>query len=1499
MDRDNPWPGLAPFTEEQSGMFYGRDQEIRDLTRRTERNALTVLFGQSGLGKSSLLQAGVFPRLRADGYWPIYIRLDHGPGAPPPAEQIKLLVHADTARAGSWTKPGSAKPSESLWEFFHHRDDRLVTSSGRVIVPVLVFDQFEELFTLGAGSGSERARAVAFMSELAELVENRPSEPLVARLEESSAEMEAFDFSRTDYRVVITLREDYLPHLESLKTAMPALMENRMRLARMTGMQALEAVVKPGGALVTEEVARAIVEFVAGARGGSVERLAELDVEPPLLSVICRELNERRRALGHGQITADLVSGNRREILTDFYERSVTDLPGEMRMFVEDHLLTKSGFRDNFALETALEFSGVTRPLIDTLVARRLLRIEDRMGLQRVELTHDVLAEVIRASRDARQQRIALEEARKHEERVLAAAARNTRRQRWVIAALGMAVIGLSIGAFFGIRAQLLVKKRASQSDSFIASKLLGEGKTGDALAYLVRAARRDPQNAVLAPRILSELAHHSFLLPEGAPLALPSPALGFGPRYSADGKRIFVQGEDGVIRVIDTATWQVAREFSFGQKVVPYNWSLASKNDGVLAVGLEDGSILVCDTGTGQPLSPPIRPKDSQLTERLKPILSPDGRWVAAANNSTCWLWDAGTGEQRAVFQGYGTNRGLFVFSPDSRIIATGQGSYGNRPMLWTVPDGTRLGVPSIRPGGAYNTNGGTMPDMAFSADGLSLAVVYGSGGAEVFDVATRASKGAALPATLVSGSSLFFTPDGKRLVVAGDRAVYVIDWATGTRVFPPLAHGGQVYEAALSRDGAVLLTNCADGLARLWDMKTGRLLAEPTLQQPQYAPAIQSPESSEVILFASDGPAYRLRAAGEAQSLALPSPYSLSRATFLRDPPNRVLRLVGSRAMAIEVATGHEATGGFAYPVNLGVTLNIRTLLTRDHQTVIVREGGGQGADIATGRGWSVWRRDTNGKVVQSMTLEGVPQNPNLAIGSKGDLVAVSGPAMPGQAVGIWSLETGRKLAEIKRDLGILAGATFSADERSIGFVTADNAVHVADYPGDKDRFVLRGSDRTRITSWIFSPDGTRIVTADSSGGVQFWRAADGVLLRKEQRHRDLASVEGFSPDGRLLVSHSVDGTAQVWDVASGLPTGGLLAHQGELVLAIFNPSGTGLATLTRRGDLRFWDVASGQPLSEPLRHEGSQNFSGSGVKNFAFEPRGRFLMSWGNNPEIYRVWPVPPDGGGAPAPPWLLRLATICASKRLTEDGEFVSAADEVARIDEVRRELSALPNDAPFVEWGRWFLAESATRSIAPGFTIMAGEARKIAEEMAAIEPLQALTLRSNQLRRQKKWAEAEAVDRQALEFVRARDGQESKAVSDQMIRLAQTLVLGGKFVEAETLARACLAMRLKYYNADDSPMPDARGTLAESLLGQKRYSEAEPLFVSTYDESKALIASGAMDVARVTTTAQSLAQLYGATNQPEKAAEWTRKAAETATAPAAPGPNAPPPPTPNP
>src|SRR5271168_2365333 len=100
VDADNPWPGLVAFTEELQEFFYGRVEEADELFRRVGRKNLTVLFGQSGLGKSSLLQAGLFPRLRAEGYLPVAIRLDHAATAPPLSEQVITAVTRAILDAG-------------------------------------------------------------------------------------------------------------------------------------------------------------------------------------------------------------------------------------------------------------------------------------------------------------------------------------------------------------------------------------------------------------------------------------------------------------------------------------------------------------------------------------------------------------------------------------------------------------------------------------------------------------------------------------------------------------------------------------------------------------------------------------------------------------------------------------------------------------------------------------------------------------------------------------------------------------------------------------------------------------------------------------------------------------------------------------------------------------------------------------------------------------------------------------------------------------------------------------------------------------------------------------------------------------------------------------------------------------------------------------------------------------------------------------------------------
>jgi WD40 repeat protein len=1315
IDRENPWPGLASFTEDARGFFFGREKETDELLRLVRRQTLTVLFGQSGLGKSSLLQAGVFPLLREADFLPLYLRLDHGfdvARASRPcsdhgqdahatlADQVKAALVAAFAREKA--DAPAPRADETLWEYFHRKDIDIWSAKNRLLTPVLAFDQFEEIFTLGRADETARARSRAFLIELACLVENRAPPAVQEKLNHGELDPARFNHDKPSCQVILSLREDFLPDLEGLKQEMPALIHNRLRLKKLSGTQALEIVTKPAPQLIAEGVAEKIVEFVAGARGGSAERLAELDVEPPLLSVICRELNDRRRTLGQAQITADLVSGNRREILTDFYERSVADLPAPMRMFIEDHLLTKSGFRDNLALETALEFSGVTRPLIDTLVARRLLRLEARLGVQRVELTHDVLADVVRASRDTRQQRQALDDAREKERLALATAARAARRQRWIIAGLATAVAGLCIGAFFGIRAQRNATHQAGRADFTLGSRLLDEGKLADGLAYLVSAGRKDPANPLIAPRILTSLTAHNFTLPVGSPLTLPSAGLGAG--YSADGRWIFVQTTDDVLRMIDAKEWKLDREIKFDQKIRRFGVRAPEKNSEIFAVALADNTLLICDTATGRPRVPPIVPPD-RIHGRVPVFgLSPDGRWLAATGRTHAWVWDTSSGELRATLPNDHSAWHEITFSPDSRRIVTTHGKAVTQ--MWSVPDGTPVAKPIENDPARYGVS------TRFSGDGRRLLMMNETGA-----VICDADTGTLLRPLLPLGAwwEVFLNPDGHQLVLINASVATVLDVATGNPVFPPLVHDGPIYESRLSADGKILFTNSIDGFFRLWDMQTGKLLMEPTFRQSQFAPAAFSPDGKTVVICSDSGAVYQMRLGpGPAQPLLLPRDTTVAMVNLTMAAPTRLFWLTTTRARIFDAASGRETSDGFALPESIPGTGSIRS-------TYGTKAGAGLTLVVPTlpagkPRTWRAWTVGDGG-ITRDVVLTDVPEAVTaFTLNPKGQIAAAT--AGGGNTIGLWNLLTGRLMTTIKTVGQInVFNAIISPDEKRVAFREEDaetRRVHVCDVASGKELSVVEVSGKAAIFSVRFTPDSARLITGDDWGGVQMWDAATGQLQKSTQAHRAVVRRIDFSDDGRYFATASQDGSVQAWESATGAPVGPPLLHKGSASKPDFSPDNARIVTQSSSGVVRVWDVTSGEPLTGMLDHEGAT------MNIAAYGPDGRFLQTFATSVDgkrTVRLWAAPPDGKGAPTPAWLLRLATVCAGRHLTNESKLVSATDDIAKIENLRREIAALPDDAPYVEWARWFLSESPTRPIAPGFTVTPAEAKKLTEEMA--------------------------------------------------------------------------------------------------------------------------------------------------------------------------------------
>jgi formylglycine-generating enzyme required for sulfatase activity len=453
LNDENPWPGLLPFREADWKYFHGRDFETDLLYRKVERERLTVLFGLSGLGKSSILQAGLFPLLRQENVLPIYIRLDFSPEKPDLTGQVKTAIVREAER--SKVEAPKPQPKETLWEYFHRSDADFWSERHRIVVASGVRSVRGSVHPGRPGWAGQATNA--FLLELADLVEARPPLQLRARWEleppgKRPSEAARFTFERHRYKVLLTLREDFLPDLEALGDKMGSVAHNRFRLERMNGVAALQAV-NQARHIISPEVAERVVRFVAAA--DPHDELVNLEVEPALLSVVCGELNSQRLERREARITERALDGSQNQILSDFYERSIADLSEPVCTFVEEKLLTRRGFRNLVVYDEALGSPGVTEEDIEELVRRRLVRVEERGRRRLLELSHDLLTGVVTASRDERRRRQKEAEAvKKLEER---------HRRSLQRAALLFLVLLLAVGALGGLAWAYLAQQQADE----------------------------------------------------------------------------------------------------------------------------------------------------------------------------------------------------------------------------------------------------------------------------------------------------------------------------------------------------------------------------------------------------------------------------------------------------------------------------------------------------------------------------------------------------------------------------------------------------------------------------------------------------------------------------------------------------------------------------------------------------------------------------------------------------------------------------------------------------------------------------------------------------------------------------------------------------------------------------------------------------------------------------------------------------------------------------
>jgi hypothetical protein len=403
------YPGAQPFADDELArkLFRGREHETTSLTNQIVANRLVLLFARSGLGKTSLLNAGVAESLRLHGLLPLMVRVNDITSGP--LESVYDGIKASALRQSAEQVSGDRT---SLWHYFKTvqfwLDDVLQT-------PVLILDQFEELFTLQ----SEQRRA-AFIAELSYLIRGvRPrSDPT-----ETSSAVDSGDVlsdSSPKCRVVISLREDFLPILEEVADRIPEILDQRFRLNPLGWIAASRAIEEPAGIEDDTLATRPfdvdpngrdmILEFLTRQTPSPI-RKSTSDIEPFQLQLICQYIegiaSDKQQRLSFERVSVTLEEiaqgSSLGGILEDFYDKQVSEIKPllqrhAVRRLCTEYLISPEGRRLRIEESEIERHTGVKPETLKILTDDRLLRSDQTPQGTYYELSHDSLIKPILSS---------------------------------------------------------------------------------------------------------------------------------------------------------------------------------------------------------------------------------------------------------------------------------------------------------------------------------------------------------------------------------------------------------------------------------------------------------------------------------------------------------------------------------------------------------------------------------------------------------------------------------------------------------------------------------------------------------------------------------------------------------------------------------------------------------------------------------------------------------------------------------------------------------------------------------------------------------------------------------------------------------------------------------------------------------------------------------------------------------------------------------------------
>lgn len=1144
-----PYPGLASFTEQQSVYFFGRNEELEQLLTHVTATIeapesmtcpVLAVTGISGVGKSSLVHAGLLPQLRTHF-----------------EDQVVIFTHRMSAShspllhlADSLTKSDS-QAQRVLIQEMEQRDDALLSHlqqwGGADRTTIVVIDQFEEIF-LG-DEPEQNAERKRFLDNLLTIAQSQSKNVSVLLVTRQNFNEHPDYIERPMLRKLI-YQDDFFISPLSPRQLRQVIEEPLHKFNQQHGQQVefqtqlVETIVEEFQSVTSALsllqyllrllwIERNHLTFVAYHHLGRLEQIFDrhataiyetfdvderLLVQHLLLSLVRPGLgNEmaRKRVKGEDLLPAHADPSTERTL-----KRALTLLShGRSRIISQVTIQGESFFE--FTHEVLLRRWTLLHTLLETYRERLIQRERLLAAAELWKTSKKDLSYLYRGAALTETQQY-IETARHPadlDRRIVdcfEASIQHRRRTR--IRTGSASVVGLSIVLLLVIFA--IIQLRIVESRR---------------LAGLAQEQRID------APDVALLLAYESAVL------------------------NVNQQSEQALRDALTATAWQ-STEIASHQKAVQF--STFSPDGQTLLTASDDGTARLWDT-EGNKLA--IFKHDPSAIVHSA-IFSPDGQNILTAGNDGARLWDRSGKLIRSLIN-YGGAVSHATFNPDGKEIlvvllmrgeAQRQTLEGEILTTYALDDSQILDAIFSSDGEFVITGGSDGSVQIWSRDGTLLEQFTGHSG-NVMSVAV--------------------SPDGQRILTAGqDRAARVWDME-GNKTAELTGHKNGVVFATFSPDDHYIITSGMDGTARIWD-GDGTPLATLKHQNTTVHSAVMSHDGQFVLTTSGDGkvlvwgergtPLAVLHGHNDTVWDVQMAPDSLSILTTSQDGTARLWDLSGYQ---IAELANHGA------PIDYGVySPDGSMVLTASRDgTVRLWDLSGNELAVLSGHVGAVWiaKFSADGQYILTGSSDATARLWDLA---GNELAILEGhfnwitdvafsrdskklvTASADGEVRLWDI-TGHLLVTLMGHTGSISSVVFSPNDQHILTSSDDGTARIWNMEGQE--LVTLSGHNELVTSAHFSPDGNTVITSSIDGTARLWNQ-NGELIKLLEGHTGPVLWANFSPDGSSILTVSRDGTARLWSSDGSLKTI-LRGHTGSVTSGAFSRNGERVITASSDGTIR----------------------------------------------------------------------------------------------------------------------------------------------------------------------------------------------------------------------------------------------------------------------------------------------------------------------------------------